>query len=971
MNSSSYERQTPDGTKFELEIGQSIGKPPFNDRCVAIGGRCARACTGDYHPMPHCDAQGNIQMDELVKPLEAPNNRSTDVYVMLVIFIAGFAVKVLTYFPALFQPYSHADTYDPKMTEEFRYIAVAIPTAGENKACVLRNMIGAVSSIPRDCRCRFHVLLADEGHRVEQRDLWQSFCDVLDSLLSALCSNPFDTDEDPKYMDALIVEDMFRFFMKTWVEETKLMTLSMIDDSGQRNISDKCMEQLCGRTTIERMKAEAGGWMDLSFLRVEKACTILEDQVRDKTRSKENLHLDDCADWPRDFTPVIMNSWPNLHLHYVARAKPAEDDRSMKVQRVAAGTWYYSVPPEATPLDWLDLRSHCCPVEVGEDLESCQEDTFRIPMQTSRGKAGGLNFTANYLRFLDCEYSRGNAGPSKTACLFSICDARHQYQADFMHATIPSFFDRADRLCDDVGFAQSPQYFPEMPDALDFLDTNNAQFFRLNCMLRNCAGGVSSCGTNGTWKINYEPGQSIWERSDNDGKEMALCEHRIFGESCKVEDTASSLDSVLKGRHSQYINRHVSYGMAKNPLDYLAAVQRWAEGGVVLSLQTYFDFKQQGVHLVYIATLLYIYFFAATIRATIYRTPDWFVLPPWVCETLIERAKGYYSHLFENIDKDWPGYYRHAYERLLAETTVWFLGFLGVVLVIVFMTAMGCWCQSGKYRLWPKSLRMWGRLFICVDNITYFLWCWVAFGWIGMNMGAIFVKRGYDFDADVIIYFTVLMQILTWGLLISANFRYTLYSSATANEVIFLSLNNIWRGTQIFYMSAPLQLYSIFVGAMDYLRYRNFGEDISYWVGGDRGAVSRNIVKYWTLLILLLVMGAWIWYFATGNTDNFIETLPSVVIVTVIGLDVLHPCTYLWLGNFAKLPETVSSLSWYWKLLCLRWWQHQLYHAICNPTVTGFFRWIGPFQHLAVPVVALALPAVGIHGAFLLVVTSK
>ena len=29
--------------------------------------------------------------------------------------------------------------------------------------------------------------------------------------------------------------------------------------------------------------------------------------------------------------------------------------------------------------------------------------------------------------------------------------------------------------------------------------------------------------------------------------------------------------------------------MAKNPVDYLAAVQRWAEGGVVLSLQTFFS----------------------------------------------------------------------------------------------------------------------------------------------------------------------------------------------------------------------------------------------------------------------------------------------------------------------------------------------------------------------------------------------
>ena len=56
-----------------------------------------------------------------------------------------------------------------------------------------------------------------------------------------------------------------------------------------------------------------------------------------------------------------------------------------------------------------------------------------------------------------------------------------------------------------------------------------------------------------------------------------------------AEDTASSLQTVLRGRRSQFINRRLSYGMAKNPVDYLAAVQRWAEGGVVLSLQTFFS----------------------------------------------------------------------------------------------------------------------------------------------------------------------------------------------------------------------------------------------------------------------------------------------------------------------------------------------------------------------------------------------
>ena len=52
-----------------------------------------------------------------------------------------------------------------------------------------------------------------------------------------------------------------------------------------------------------------------------------------------------------------------------------------------------------------------------------------------------------------------------------------------------------------VAFTQCPQYFPEMPDEVDYLDTNNSNFFRLNCMLRNCCGGVAGTDppTNSFW----------------------------------------------------------------------------------------------------------------------------------------------------------------------------------------------------------------------------------------------------------------------------------------------------------------------------------------------------------------------------------------------------------------------------------------------------------------------------------------
>ena len=147
------------------------------------------------------------------------------------------------------------------------------------------------------------------------------------------------------------------------------------------------------------------------------------------------------------------------------------------------------------------------------------------------------------------------------------------------------------------------------------MDTNNSNFFRLNCMLRNCCGGVSSCGTNGTWLIRdrragVKGSDSLWDMGTVEPNRQGftqLLEHRFFHESCKVEDTASSLDRVVKGKHSQYINRRLSYGMAKDPVDYLAAVQRWAEGGVVLSLQTFLGCGE-GIHMIWATFLLFLAF---------------------------------------------------------------------------------------------------------------------------------------------------------------------------------------------------------------------------------------------------------------------------------------------------------------------------------------------------------------------------
>ena len=48
--------------------------------------------------------------------------------------------------------------------------------------------------------------------------------------------------------------------------------------------------------------------------------------------------------------------------------------------------------------------------------------------------------------------------------------------------------------------------------------------------------------------------------------------------------------------------------------------------------------------------------------------------------------------------------------------------------------------------------------------------------------------------------------------------------------------------------------------------------------------------------------------------------LSSLIIVTVIALDVLHPCAYLWVGETKMTRDLASSLSWYQAWDCMGGW---------------------------------------------------
>lgn len=59
-----------------------------------------------------------------------------------------------------------------------------------------------------------------------------------------------------------------------------------------------------------------------------------------------------------------------------------------------------------------------------------------------------------------------------------------------------------------------------------------------------------------------------------------------------------------------------------------------------------------------------------------------------------------------------------------------------------------------------------------------------------------------------------------------------------ANEIAFLSMDNIWRANQLFFMVGPIQGFSVFTGTKNFLSYLLYGQDIGGWAGGDLTQVS-------------------------------------------------------------------------------------------------------------------------------------
>jgi len=610
-------------------------------------------------------------------------------------------------------------------------------------------------------------------------------------------------------------------------------------------------------------------------------------------------------------------------------------------------------------------------------------DSYQVPLRSSHGKAGGLNFVDNYMAVVSRrpENIYGN-DQDEAPTLYAIADARHQFQPDFMLSCIPCFFTEDGALNEKVAFTQAPQHYPEYQDKDDYMDYNNAQFFRLNAMIRNCCGGVSSCGTNGMWLIPSREDGFIWQRRtkrvrDRDTKKRdELIEREQFHTSCKIEDTASSLDQVLVGRHSHFVNRKLSFGMAKAPTDFIGAQQRWVEGAVTLSLQ-WFTFNAdahgqaaRNAWMLWLTVLAFLSFLGALVGLVCYSgdiadgrwdgTPVALVID-FVKERMLPYVMDNSTFLFKLLGGSELD--RGVFANLFIQFFVWVAAFMSAFTCLWLIT-MVCKCFR-RCCSFPNEMKWWGRLIISMDNLTYFIWFWTSFFWIGFNCYCALFEMHYHFNNTGMMSFMLCVNLLNWSLIITNTFRYNIMESMDANEIAALNMDNIWRANQLFFMTGPIQLFSFVRGIGEFVKYKFYGQDIGGWSGGDLGTISVNIVKYWTSFILLGCCGIWI-AFAT-YAHNYQNSFSACIVVTLISLDVLHPCAFLWLGNVTLPKDELDKMTCVQMIMDRRWWLVKVKNFILNPTFTGILKFVGPGYFLVLPILALFSSYFGVNGAYMLV----
>jgi hypothetical protein len=1058
--------------------GQEVAPPPFNDRCVSLVGRCGLACqrwdqaiATDSTLQKYCNiSTGYINpryLSDLIKLQTNSNNEHYGFFVKIMVFILllGYYQRVLAGLPGVFSVFPQSRQYNEKMTDDYKYIAICTPSAGEDRVCTMRNIVGTTSTYPDKCMCAYHIVLLDEGHRHSFKGLFIAYVRALQSVLRL----PEVVNDPTKFEE----------FMEAWVRDTRGLRLddqTTLFDKVEDSINkkwDKLKETMPAMELAQKRREEIevekrkwkygeganemSGEAFVDRASGVKAFRTVFNASKDESRKKDTTQA--MEEFKREFW--LPKSETNVQLpkktktqddieslarelpqpreqlcfHYLARAKLENNlaDQVLETQHVTVGMRYYEVEVGTSLIslpqgNWLKLREKTHVMQAHHDASAKDRDThIRVPLTTSRGKAGGLNFAANYLYMFHLkdrrsklddapvdgdsdtedeeEAAKGGYGdafePKWRPSLFSIADARHQYQPAFMVSCLPYFFKEEDALAQkdpirdpEVAFTQVPQFFPEIVDESDFLDNNNAMYFRINGTIRNCCGGASSCGANGTWQLNdprddkrryglekhyfhdgkFQQGwpkkfaeSYVWEVEANEHIDtweetqkalespgLQLKERTIFHESCKIEDTASSLNAILRGQRSQYVNMRLSYAMVKAPVSYLGAVNRWAEGAVVLMLQTYLDtpFHTRSPCASKIVNYMVLAGFPLFIVWTAFYVylVNWDPLYVLQHHTFVSDSgmnswlKALQQWLFgvnplDPFGKSMNFTDFNAHGLLQDFTNSFFAEQFGyhpvvpgpsaIMLFLMFISLgwwllgiFGCcccsyvcstWCYScfrrcrygrnnGPSPSWPHQLSAWARLLIIMDNLTYWLFFWTAFFWIFFNAYTAFfeLKVGYQTKYTYLIMI-ILTSVFHYAQLIISMVRAQNIQRDEGNAVLEVSPDNFLRQSHLYYINAPLKLLAVINGISDYRKQKSYGVDLSYWVGGDRGDATTNIVKCWLCTMIVIAFVAVIWQFVRPRETsiNFTAIVATFILV-LSALDVTFPCVYLFCINSKK-----------------------------------------------------------------------
>jgi len=292
-------------------------------------------------------------------------------------------------------------------------------------------------------------------------------------------------------------------------------------------------------------------------------------------------------------------------------------------------------------------------------------------------------------------------------------------------------------------------------------------------------------------------------------------------------------------------------------------------------------------------------------------------------------------------------------------------------------------CASAYFVLWvitnfcrlfkgcctlPYEMKWWGRLVISFDNLTYWVWFWTSFFWIGFNFYLATFAANFHFNNLGMMSFMLATTILNYALIISNSMRFTIMESVDANEVAFLSMDNIWRANQLFFMVGPIQGFSVITGTKNFLSYLLYGQDIGGWSGGDLTQVSIMIVKYWTSAIIICCISCWIYLFTSDpSPTEYQSRRPGCIIFTFIAMDVLHPCIYLWTLGSNLTNEEVAKMTWFQALTSSRWWKRSVSNTVLTEGLTNVFRYIAPAYNFLLPLLVFQNAYMGVGGGFTLV----